>query len=688
MDSTGKGPEGTQVGSHTRTLFRTEELARQVLHLLEGPVFVLDISNHVVFANRAFAEAVGQGLDCIEGRALADLFNGGERPEWLYEALKHARSEQVSVHDGWLQLAGAGRRFLRCKFKVVAAHGSGDNEKLLVVQCRDLTEQQELDRRRRRSLAVQEQMLAHTPALIWVCGPDGKPFFYNQSWLDLTGLSQMEALRDGWLPLVHMDERDLVAERIGRAIAGREKLRLDCRLLSSTGDYVWVLLEGRTILNDEGRFDSYIFAAQQVSDYKVRELQIQRDLEFSRQMRDTALAQKAEADRKSEEKSAYLAMASHEIRTPLNPVIGFADLLTANESLDEESREMSQMILRAGKNLLNLIDDVLDYAKIDSGALKLSPEPIDVQDLVLELEQHHRFDAQSRGIELELSCDARIHEELYGDRMRLHQVLGTVLSHSFRMTPEGTVKLHAFTEQTGGPQFLHFKVSSDAQALAAEEAADVFTPFRRPDEEMGDHRHGSGLGMAISRKLVEMMAGTITFSSTEEGGSVFEIIVPHVAVPQHLRARRDEAEGSKKAAVQSPKQEATVLIVDDEASSRRVNRSLMEFLGYKCDEAASAEELMKRLAQNTYELVLLDIMLPGGDGYEITQLIRNGELGEGNRGAFIVAVTGCSEAEGLERSKQVGMNDFISKPLTTSQLRRMLERFKSSNSRRSVSSAS
>jgi len=201
-----------------------------------------------------------------------------------------------------------------------------------------------------------------------------------------------------------------------------------------------------------------------------------------------------------------------------------------------------------------------------------------------------------------------------------------------------------------------------------EEVEKLFKPFAKPENEFTDKYAGAGLGLAIAQKLVEAMNGNITVHSEVGKGTTVEMVIPFTPVPKHLRPALVRHEGEDSEEESKPKQ-PSILIVDDEESSRQVNASLMKFLGYACEVACDGNELLEKLKKQTYSMILMDIMMPGMDGFEATRRIRNGDCGEGNREAFISAVTVCTEDEDRQRGFKAGVNAYLTKPLTIHALR-------------------
>ena len=203
--------------------------------------------------------------------------------------------------------------------------------------------------------------------------------------------------------------------------------------------------------------------------------------------------------------------------------------------------------------------------------------------------------------------------------------------------------------------------------LSEEEVSRLFKPFAHMESDFSDKYSGAGLGLAITQKLIEIMRGTVEVKSEVGKGTTVELVIPFSPVPEELR--RDRKSGRKKGADAGEALRANTIIVDDEESSRLVNASLMRFLGYTCDMASDGNDLLEKLRHQSYKIILMDIMMPGLDGFEATRRIRNGECGERNREAFIIAVTGCVGDDDRERGLRAGINTYLNKPVTIKALK-------------------
>ena len=651
---------------------KQEDLALHVLHSLDQPICIVDAEDIYLFANQAYARIYSTRPEKLRGKSIEETIGRDFYNRQIKVLLDRARDEGHIAYRGWIEYPELGRRFM----EVDISHYTYPDlvgKECLIFQHKDVTERVELDQRRKKSLQHQQHLMSMTPAMTWISGKDLVPYFYNESWLNFTGCTIMEQIREDWTKWIHEDDRKLVMDRLTYANENSESIDIELRMLYMMGGYRWIRLSGKPFRAEDGSTGNFIVSALDINDIKLHEEKLKAALEEAEHLREQALKQKFAADRANREKSAYLSLASHEIRTPMNPVIGFADLLASNPDLDGDSKEMAQMILKAGKNLLTLIDEVLDYAKIEAGVLELSPEPVDAHDLLLEIENLYLFDAKSRGIDLIVTDKITSKEELYEDRLRLQQVLGSLISNAIKLTHTGHVELIAETEtvtiEGNSVEMLKFIVKDTGIGMDEEEVEKLFKPFARPENEITDKYSGSGLGLAIAQKLVEAMNGRIEVTSEIGKGTSVELIIPNTPVPEHLRPALTRTDSDDKRSSRESSPNASILIVDDEQSSRQVNASLMKFLGYACDVVKDGNELMQILKTNTYSMILMDIMMPGMDGFEATRKIRNGDCGEGNREAFIIAVTGCTDDEDRDRGFNAGVNAYLTKPLTIDALR-------------------
>jgi PAS domain S-box-containing protein len=656
-----------------------EESALHILHAIRHAVCIVDEGDRHCFVNRAYADQYKEHTGTLIGVGLDEVMEGDVYALHLKRLLERAREEGQSEFKGWVGFPGTGRRYHIFRMRRYTGP-SRDGSGFVLMECEDRTDLIELEERRKASLATHELILDSMPAMSWLAQDGNQPCYYNAGWLKFTGLTHLEQISRGWFDQIHPDERESVKEQIESALKNRDLLGIEFRLKHLLGDYRWLRLTLVPVEEEQLGKNACLASALDINETKEREVKMSSMLSEERRLREFAMEQKAEADRANQEKSAYLSLASHEIRTPMNPVIGFADLLASNPSLDEESREMAEMILKSGRNLLTLVDEVLDYAKIEAGALNLMPEAMDIHDLLIELEQQYAYEVKSRGLEWRVQDDVETTDEFFQDRTRLHQVIGTLITHAIKSTHSGLIEIRASleTETFDGhlARTLCLCIADTGMGMDKNELENLFLPFMKAEGEFNEKYGGAGLGLAISQKLIEAMRGEITVSSEVGTGTETVIKIPFTPVPEGERYRNPDASGKQDEVVDLPVQRARVVIVDDEESSREVNRSLMKFLGYESETVGSGKELIQRLQEQKFELILLDVMMPGLDGLQVTRSIRTGEAGENNREAFIIAVTGCAQEEDSQRCLEAGVDAYVPKPLTIKNLKEAIRSFR------------
>ncbi len=375
--------------------------------------------------------------------------------------------------------------------------------------------------------------------------------------------------------------------------------------------------------------------------------------------RTTELTQAMEAaSRANRAKSEFLTSMSHELRTPMNAIIGFAQLMENDPMLDADQRENIEEILKAGRHLLSLINEVLDLAKIESGRVELSLEPVEMQPLVQECLTLVQPMAEARSIGL----DAQLAPHLVAkaDRVRLRQVVLNLLSNAIKYNRDRGQVVVALSRPPEAAGQVRLSVRDNGLGIAAGKQPHLFEPFNRAGAETSEIE-GTGVGLSITKQLVELMQGSIGFTSREGLGSEFWIVLPQ-AIPL-------EASGtSVVAVVESPmatpqgfEGRQTILCVDDNpANLRLISRILQPLTGVTVLAAPTPALGLELATAHRPDLILLDINMPGMDGYEVLQRIRTtAALNE----TPVVAVTANAMARDIERGMEAGFAAYVTKPL-------------------------
>jgi CheY-like chemotaxis protein len=354
---------------------------------------------------------------------------------------------------------------------------------------------------------------------------------------------------------------------------------------------------------------------------------------------------------------------SHEIRTPLNGVLGLSSLLES-ENLPGETRAQVQAIRSAGLLLQRVLNDVLDYAKLEAGRLEMESVPFDPRRNVEDAAGLFRAAAAQKGLELSVIVDPMLPPLVTGDPSRLQQVLMNLLNNAIKFTECGSVKLElVYEDRLGATGCLSIRVRDTGIGIPPHRRERLFQPFTQLDSSTSRRYGGTGLGLAISHRIVQQMGGAIEVDSLENRGTTFCVRVPAeraaVAPPFQTHQAPALPRGLK------------VLVVEDNRVNQMVAVRMLERLGIQPDLAADGEEAVRLAERRPYDLVFMDVQMPGTDGLEATRRIRQ-RIGTQ---LPIVALTAHASREDAALCRTAGMDDYLTKPLTTEALRNAFERW-------------
>ena len=355
-------------------------------------------------------------------------------------------------------------------------------------------------------------------------------------------------------------------------------------------------------------------------------------------------------------KSEFLANMSHEIRTPLTAVVGFADLLARMAGLPEKARVYVERIGRSGEALTSIVNNVLDFSKVEAGQLELKPEPFELQALAREALGVVQDSAEAKGLKLTSHVAVGSGQLVVADAGRLRQVVLNLLTNAIKFTHAGEVTLRVAHDADVGS--LEVSVTDTGIGIAPEAADRLFQRFSQVDSSNARRFGGAGLGLAISRGLVELMGGEIGVESVEGQGSRFWFRVRAPGADRTVRAAEPETA--------RPPAGARVLVVDDARANRELILALLSPFDLHLTEAADGLEALEAARRESFDLVLMDLQMPGLDGIAATRAIR-GES-ELNRRTPIVAVSASVQPADVDACRQAGMDDHIGKPISSREL--------------------
>ena len=383
-----------------------------------------------------------------------------------------------------------------------------------------------------------------------------------------------------------------------------------------------------------------------------------------------------ELEEMNRSQNRFFSSMSHEIRTPINTVLGLNEIILRQEDASEEIRKDARNIQGAGKMLLALINDILDVSKIEAGKMDIVPVNYDVSSLISEIVNMIWLKAEEKGLKFNVDIDPNVPVSLFGDEVRIKQILINLLNNAVKYTQEGSVNLHMECEYPeGGEALLKITVSDTGMGIKAESLPHLFDTFQRVDEEKNRYIEGTGLGLSIVKQLVELMDGEITVNSVYTQGSTFSVSLKQsISSDKRIGDLSISNAGIGNAekfrhSFEAP--DARILIVDDNEMNLQVEDKLLKGTGIQVDLALSGAEALGLTLRNKYDVIFMDHLMPEMDGIECFEQIRS-QKGGLNTGIPIIVLTANAGGENIELYNHTGFDGYLVKPVSGRQLEDVL----------------
>ena len=516
--------------------------------------------------------------------------------------------------------------------------------------------------RRSEAYLAEGQRLSHTGS--WAWSPVTlQTLYWSEEMFRIFGFNPHEGLPTAeafWLR-IHPEDLDRARELLLEAAHRSMDYEHEHRIVLSDGTVKHIHAIGHPVLDENGQLAQYVGTAIDVTERKLAEDELRKHREHLEELvkeRTEQLAEaKARAEAANREKSRFLATMSHELRTPLNAVLGFSRLLRRGPDVMPRQQEALDIIVRSGEHLLNLINNVLDMAKIESGSVVLEESEVDLHQLLHEIQSLMGVGAVEKGLQFTLEGASDLPRFVAVDAGKLRQVLLNLVGNAIKYTDSGGVKLRARLSRRDAPERaqVRFEVEDSGPGISQPDCQRIFSPFVQGSQASA--QAGTGLGLAICKQYVELMGGQIGIASEPGKGSVFYFSIPVSALPSV--AEPEEPKRGRILGLAEGQPRYRLLIVEDQAENRLLLRRLLDPLGFELSEAVNGKEAVALFEQLRPDLIWMDVRMPVMDGSEAARRIRATRAGADTK---IIALTAHALEEERSAIMAAGCDDFVRKP--------------------------
>ncbi|MGB6015510.1 MAG: response regulator, partial [Nodosilinea sp.] len=620
-------------------------------------------------------------------RPLADLTNNLDCPR-LFEMIQSVLDSGQSIEREVTQVQSGQHLLMRINPYLQ----DGNRQEGVVLTFININELKHVQSRLEQANAMLENLYAFSPAGLGLLDDQLRFVRINQTLANIHGAAVEDHQGrsvDEMLPTF----ADTLFPRLNRVLeTGRAVEELEIRGTSSQSpnrEQTW-LASCYPVDFDTGRrgIGMVMVEVTQMVETEAELRHSEARLIEQNQALEDAIAVAQTADAANQAKSEFLSNISHELRTPLNSILGVQQLLMRSEVVNSHGR-LLQMLKGNSEQLLSLVNDILDLAKIESRRLELEQRSFSLTHLIGLVRDMFELQIQQKQLLLRTEVDEAIPDPLIGDDFRLQQVLSNLLSNALKFTSDGSIAVSVGFAESGSSHdgqapdraanpaivWLRFAVADTGVGIAADQQSDLFQPFTQADGSTTRQYGGTGLGLAICRRIVELMGGQIGLESTLGQGSVFWFTVPlqTAAEEDSPAASEGSVVGSLEAAAASPLANLNILVVEDNPDNRELIATILKDTSCKMAFAVNGQQVLDKLAAESFDLVLMDCQMPVMDGYEATRQLRQREGGQ--RHIPVIGLTAHAGAENRQRCLQAGMDDYISKPLNIQHLKELIMRW-------------
>ena len=634
-----------------RELKESEQKYRELSLQLPQTTFELDVYGNLIFINQFGSHALGYNKDDLKAGLNIQQIMADEDRERMKEDFNLAMQGTPKAEEYRIKKKD-GSTFPAIAYSIpIIKEGKTMGLRGIFL---DISE------RKRTETALKEsenkfRVLAEKSLVGVYIVQDWKFKYVNPRFAEIFGYSPDEMIfKMGPMDLTDEDELNGIKEGMTNNLAGEKGSYYEVQGTTKIGKIVDIQVFG-SMANYESR-PAVMGTILDITEHKRIDLDL--------------LRAKEAAEAAAKAKSDFLANMSHEIRTPMNAVIGMTSLILRTK-LSPEQTEYIVTIKSSGEALLSIINDILDFSSIERGKIDLERLPLNLKGCIEESIDIVSALARNKGLELHYFAQGFIPEAILGDESRIRQILVNLLSNAVKFTERGEIEVRCEADGLDHDRNrcqIHISVRDTGIGITQETQKKLFQPFSQADASTSRKYGGNGLGLAISKRLVELMGGRIWVESIADMGSTFHFIFPaEVSTLPAKKALLTQTDIDHP----RPNRERSILLAEDNMVNQRMAILMLKKLGYHADTVTNGQEVLDALVQKNYDLILMDVQMPEMDGLEATREIRRRWPSNGPK---IVALTAHAIVGDRERCLDAGMDDYLCKPINIEDLKTALER--------------
>ena len=530
-----------------------------------------------------------------------------------------------------------------------------EGKALYMAIARDISERKQAEERLRRSESLYRLLADNVHDVIWTTDSELSPRFVSPSFCQLFGRPQKEAAAT--VASLLLAGSPLMANGSSRdRLSADRPLHWESSFAAADGSEVWVESIASPLSQHGQGFNGIVGVTRDITSRK----RIILELEGAREQACAA----------SRAKSEFLAHMSHEVRTPMNGVLGMLQLLQMT-SLDDEQQDYVKTATESGRSLLTIINDILDYSRIEAGKLQLNPEPFAIREMVRTLIASFKAAVNPRRVALNSFIDEAVPDQLVADHVRIRQILYNLVGNAVKFTENGAIDLLLRPRErgAGGQLLLECSIADTGIGIPAGIGDQLFEPFIQVVSAATRTTQGTGLGLAIVKQLVHHLGGTVHLARNLSGGTTVTF-----TVPVHEAALPGKQAGAARPPLLSrSRRRLNALIVEDEEINRQILHAVLVKLGHRALTAADGCLALQCLEKDRVDVILMDVQMPELDGLEATRRIRTEPRYAAHREVPIIALTAFAMAGDREKCLDAGMTSYLAKPVDIKKLEALLQ---------------